>query len=146
MTAAPLTRAGMGDLPLLLELIREFYAVDHHGYDEARLRACLPPLLEGDEHGVIWMIGKPAQGYAVIAWGYSLESGGRDALIDEIYLRSRNAGLGTAALRAIIDDCRARGLRRMFLETESHNAQVRRFYARAGFEQDDSVWMSRSLE
>jgi GNAT superfamily N-acetyltransferase len=142
----PLVRATPADLPLLLELVQEFCAVDRHPYDEARLRECLTPLLESDRYGVVWKLGEPTVGYAVVTWGYSLESGGPEALIDEIYLRERGKGLGSVALAAIVDDCRARGFKRMFLETEAHNARVRRFYARAGFEVDDSTWMSRHLK
>jgi len=139
-------RAGPGDLALLLELVREFYAVDRHVYREDCLRESIPPLLADDTHGVIWLLGEPVDGYAVITWGYSLESCGRDALIDEIFVRNREAGLGSQALRQISDDCRRRGMKRMFLETESHNERVRAFYARAGFEVDDSVWMSMRLQ
>jgi hypothetical protein len=34
---------------------------------------------------------------------------------------------------------------KMFLETERHNDRARTFYARQGFDADDSIWMSRSL-
>ncbi len=146
MSRSNLRRAIATDLPLLLQFIAEFCEVDRHDYDEERIRPALDPLLRGDEHGLVWIIGDPPQGYAVITWGYSLESGGREALIDEIYLRARGEGAGSLALQAIIDDCRERGCRRMFLETESHNERVRRFYARAGFDTDDSVWMSRFLD
>jgi GNAT superfamily N-acetyltransferase len=139
-------RARPGDEGELLALIAEFYAIDRHPFDEARLRASLPPLLEDDRYGVVWKVGAPAVGYAVITWGYSLESGGAEALIDEIYLRDRGQGLGSLLLRRIIADCRERGFKRMFLETERHNARVRKLYARAGFSEDDSVWMSRWLD
>ena len=78
-----LRRAGPADEGLLLELIREFYEQDRHDYDEFLLRPALAPLLAGDEFGVTWLIGD-RQGYAVVIWGYSLESGGRDALLDGI--------------------------------------------------------------
>ena len=140
-----LIRANDDHLPELLVMIREFCDIDAHDFDEKRIRSALPALLASDEYGVVWMIGDPADGYAVVTWGYSLESGGREALIDEIYLRSRERGLGTRALAAILEDCRNRGCKIAFLETEAHNARVRRFYARAGFTEDDSVWMSRPL-
>lgn len=137
-----LRRAAPGDEPLLLALIREFCAADKHDYDESRLRRALGPLLGGDELGVVWLIGGDA-GYAVVTWGYSLESGGRDALLDEIYLRERGRGVGAAAMAEIFADLERRGISRMFLETESHNARVRRFYARLGFIEEDSIWMCR---
>lgn len=142
----PLTRATVADLPALLVLIKEFCAIDGHVFDEQRIGESLPALLSSDTHGVVWKIGDPVDGYAVITWGYSLESGGREALVDEIYVRSRGNGLGSAALAAILEDCRQRGCKVMFLETEARNARVRRFYARAGFRADDSIWMSRSLQ
>lgn len=137
--------AGVSDEALLLELIREFYELDRHSYDEARLRLALEPLLGGDEYGVIWIIGE-GRGYAVVTWSYSLESGGREALLDEIYLRDRSSGLGSAAMQHILADLRRRGLSRMFLETEAHNARVRRFYARQGFREEDSIWMCWEAE
>jgi GNAT superfamily N-acetyltransferase len=84
-------------------------------------------------------------GYGVVTWGWSLESGGRDALLDELYVRDRGRGAGAALLEAIVAAARARGASRMFLETEEGNAAARRFYARAGFDVEGSVWMQRSL-
>jgi GNAT superfamily N-acetyltransferase len=138
-------RATPEDFGPVLALLREFYEIDHHEFDLRRLQDSLPALLDSDDYGVVWKVVGPAQGYAVVTWGYSLESGGREALIDEIYLRQRGAGLGARLLLHILDDCRHRGILRVFLETESHNARVRKFYRRAGFEEDDSIWMSLRL-
>ena len=168
MTDAPLLRAAKPrDLETLLEMIREFYDEDGHDYDERKLTNALGPLLEDDRHGIVWLIGEPPAGYAVVTWGYSLESGGPDALLDEIYVREPGRGLGGSALDTILDDLRRRGLCRMFLETERHNqrrpAPVRAvsrrplvsfreihrsrrslagYRARHGFEEEDSVWMT----
>ena len=70
---------------------------------------------------------------------------GRDALVDEIYVRPRGEGLGGPAFDEILDDLRERGLRRVFLETERANSKVRAFYSRHGFSEDDSIWMCRDL-
>ena len=110
MNGAALCRATAAHLDLLLPLIEEFCAIDEHPYDEARVRRAVGPLLADDSLGVIWLIGDPPGGYAVLTWSYSLESGGRDALLDEIFLRERGRGLGSAALAAIYDDLRARGI------------------------------------
>lgn len=139
-------RAGRADLPLLLELVAEFYRLDGHPFDESHVRNALVPLLEDSRFGLVWMLGELPCGYAVITWGYSLESGGRDALLDEIYLRERRRGLGSRALKQIVEDLRKRGLRRVFLETEKPNQAVRRFYSRHGFIEEPSTWMSLDLE
>jgi GNAT superfamily N-acetyltransferase len=145
MSNASLRRACSADLEILLPLVEEFCAVDAHPFDAAFVRRALGPLLEDDRHGVVWLIGDPVQGYAVITWSYSLESGGSDALLDEIYLRERGRGAGSAALQAMFDDLRERGITRIFLETEDHNARARRFYGRNGFVIEPSIWMSADL-
>ncbi len=133
------------DLDLLAALSAEFNKVDGHSHDDTRVRASLTPLLLDDTLGVVYVFGQPANGYAVVTWGYSIESGGRDVLLDEIYIRPRGQGIGGAAFEEVLDDLRQRGLTRMFLETERPNTKVRAFYTRHGFREDDSIWMSREL-
>ena len=139
-----LKRADTQHLPLLLTLVEAFCALDQHPYEPARIESALRPLLEQDDFGVVYLVNDD-QGYVVITWGYSLESGGREGLVDELYLRQRGQGVGTQVMQALFEDLRGRGIVKMFLETERHNARARTFYARQGFEADDSIWMSRSL-
>ena len=138
-------RARLEDLDILATLSAEFNEIDGHHHHDVRVRAALTPLLRDDALGVVYLIGEPPSGYAVVTWGYSIESGGRDALLDEIYVRSRGEGIGGDALEEILDELRTRGISRMFLETERPNDSVRRFYTRHGFIEDDSIWMSRGL-
>ena len=58
---------------------------------------------------------------------------------------SATSGAGALLLEAAAVGSRAAGASRLFLETESANAAVRRFYARHGFAAEDSVWMQRPL-
>ncbi|HUP17745.1 MAG TPA: GNAT family N-acetyltransferase [Acidimicrobiia bacterium] len=140
-----ISRARLEDLDVLAALSAEFNEIDGHPHDDTRVRAALSPLLADDSLGVVYVFGELASGYAVVTWGYSIESGGRDALLDEIYVRPRGQGLGGAAFEEVLDDLRQRGLTRMFLETERPNTKVRTFYTRHGFKEDDSIWMSREL-
>ena len=143
----PLRRAVPEDLADLLALAKEYCEADNHLFDEALVRRGFGPLLESDEHGVLWMLtdDEGVCGYAVITWSWSIESGGRDGLLDEIYVNRRNTGLGSRAVEAILADCRARGLPRLFLETETANEGARRLYLRHGFAVEDSIWMTREL-
>jgi GNAT superfamily N-acetyltransferase len=145
---SPVRRALPSDLDALLPLVAEFCAVDGHHYERRRVVRALEPLLAGDDLGHVWLLeargGEPA-GYAVVTWGHSLEAAGREALLDEIYVRERNQGAGALLLDAALDGARAAGACRCFLETESANTAVRRFYRRHGFVVEDSVWMQRPL-
>lgn len=128
----------------MLTLVSEFCVTDQHTFDPDRVTRALVPLLEDDAHGVVYLADNE-QGYVVITWGYSLESGGREALIDEIYLRRRGEGRGGKVMDALFVEMAAQGVVKMFLETETHNHRARRFYARQGFDEDDSIWMSRQI-
>ena len=140
------------DLPVLLELVAEYCHADDHQFDREVAVRGLAPLLADDTYGAIWLIDPAptphidsADGYIVVTWGWSIEIGGLDVVLDEFYVRTRNQGKGSAALRVIEADCRARGVRRIFLETELVNEPARRLYARHGYIADTSVWMSKEL-
>ena len=137
-------RAQAADLPIILELVAEFCMTDHHTFDAGRVTRAVIPLLESDDLGVVYLTDNN-QGYLVVTWGYSLESGGSEALIDEIYLRRRGQGIGGRVMAALFQEMAARGVVKIFLETETHNARARRFYTRQGFVADDSIWMSRDI-
>lgn len=140
-------RAESVDLEGLVPLIRAFYLVDHHEFDEATIRTALIPLLADDTFGQVWVTedGGIINGYAVVTWSYSLESGGRDCILDEIYVEQRSGGTGSRLLEAAMAGAAQAGARAIFLETEAHNQRVRSFYVRHGFQEEDSVWMSRSM-
>ena len=135
-------RAGPEDRATLLTLTAEFYQVDDHPFDMSVVEAGVDPLLANDEYGIVLITD---DGYAVVTWSYSLESGGRDALLDELYVRRRSRGIGSSLIEAIFSEMRARGLRRIFLETEPSNQEARSFYQRHGFRIEDSVWMAADI-
>jgi len=138
------------DLPVLLELVAEYCVADDHVFDEQTVRAGLEPLLIDDTYGVIWVIDpdplhRSADGYVVVTWGWSIEIGGLDVVLDEFYIRSRKQGKGGDALRVVEAECRRRGVKRILLETELANQGARRLYERHGYGADDSIWMSKEL-
>lgn len=137
-------RAGPDDLDRLVALHRTFCDVDHHPFDEGRARAAFVPLLTDDTHGVVWVTDRP-EGYAVLTWGWSIEAGGPEAVLDEVFVSERGHGHGSVLVERVVDDAEAHGMVRIFLETEAHNERVRSFYERHGFVADDSIWMTRAF-
>ena len=148
MPPVTIRRARSGDLPSLVSMAEAYCAADQHAYDEARVRAALQPLLDDSTYGVVLVAQTQSDivGYAVLTWGYSIESGGVESLLDEIYAARTGVGIGSQLLTACVDAARAHGARTMFLETEAHNDGARRLYARNGFAVEDSVWMGRALD
>ncbi|MDB6031529.1 MAG: hypothetical protein JWM16_1867, partial [Verrucomicrobiales bacterium] len=95
-------RAGPAKMEQALELMKEFYAVEHLKYDETIARKGLEALFAGPQFGYFHFMETEGQvgGYIVVTFGFSLEFHGRDALVDELYVREefRGRGFGKAAL------------------------------------------------
>lgn len=145
--AAVVRLANTDDLDALVELGGEYCAADGHEFDPGTVRDGFAPLLRDDRFGSVWVaeVDGNLDGYAVAAWGWSVEIGGREAVLDEVYVRTRGRGTGRALIAALEDGCRAQGVRRIFLETERPNEDARRLYTRLGYATEPSVWMAKEL-
>lgn len=149
-----LRAAGAEDLGLLLDLIRGLYGAEHIPFDEERATRALGGLLAEPSLGWVWIAergdagDRQAAGYAVVTYGYSLEFGGRFALLDELFIaeQHRGAGLGRDLLARIAEECRQRGLHAVRLEVERENERACGLYRRAGFEVHDRDLMTLWLE
>lgn len=131
----------------MLELCAEYCEADGHAFDPERARAGIIPLLRDDTRGVVLIAtadGRP-EGYGAVTWGWSIEAGGLDVVLDELYVRTRGVGTGSRLIEAIEATCRDRDVRRIFLESERPNEAARRLYRRHGYTVDDSIWMSKEL-
>jgi GNAT superfamily N-acetyltransferase len=133
--------AGVEDIPELLELMQAYYTFDGLEFDESIALGALEELLGDKALGQIWRIslGCLAIGYVVLTYGYSLEFGGRDAFIDELYIREpyRGRGIGTKALELIELAASSMGIRALHLEVDRGNQGARHFYGNKGFEDRD---------
>jgi ribosomal protein S18 acetylase RimI-like enzyme len=148
--SAALTLGKPEHLDRLLTLCAAFHAEAGIKSDEEGRRAGLAPLLEGSPYGVAYLIG-PARapiGYIVICFGWSVEFGGLDAIIDELYIRPgvRGRGVATEALIALPRALSQVGLRAVHLEVDRENPAALKLYRRAGFTpRDNYIFMSRKL-
>ena len=140
-------RSSADDLDVLVELGAEYCEADGHVFDEATVRAGFAGVVTDDTYGFVLVVevDHAVVGYAVVSWGWSIEIGGIDVVLDEIYVRPKGLGLGSELLRAVVAACHDAGVKRVFLETEPANDRARRWYESVGFETEPSIWMSREL-
>ena len=137
------------DLETLLSLARAFYQHERLAFDEAKARAAFKLLLDNAQLGRVWLIladGAPV-GYFVLTFGFSIEYGGRDAILDEIYIdeRHRSRGLGTRALRLAEEACRESGVGALHLEVERWNTSAQAFYRAHEFIDHDRYFMTKDV-
>ena len=127
-----LAPAAPEDLEALLPLLERFAASQGYVFDLAQTRAA---------HAGVRV------GYAALTFGFSLEWGGRDAFIDEIYIEPvhRARGHARAALRALMAEPHALGVRALHLEVEAANVAVQALYRSEGFRGGERRLLSRRL-
>jgi ribosomal protein S18 acetylase RimI-like enzyme len=139
---------GRADLPALERMVRAYYAEDGLDFDPGRQGAALGALAAGDPLGLGWLVRRAGEivGYAVVTLGFSIESGGRDGFIDELYVvpPMRGRGIGAEVLALVEREARARGLARLYLEV-AHGNRALALYRRAGFIDHRRHLMSKFL-
>jgi GNAT superfamily N-acetyltransferase len=112
-------------------------------------RGALEALVGDETLGRVWVIraGGAAIGYVVLTLGYSLEYGGRDACIDELYVREayRGQGGGSRTLSFVAEVCRALGVCALHLEVERANRGAYGVYRKAGFVDHDCYLMTKRI-
>ncbi|WP_341736753.1 GNAT family N-acetyltransferase [Microcoleus sp. CAWBG640] len=141
--------AEISDLTLLLELVQEFHKIEKLAFDEKVDRDVLANLLADASLGQVWLIQKEdeAIGYIILTLGYSLEYRGRDAFIDEFYIRPkyRGQGIGTQTLAFAEDTCRVLGVQALHLEVDFENPDAQRLYHRVGYQPHNRFLMTKNL-
>jgi GNAT superfamily N-acetyltransferase len=125
------------DADLLLPMMSEYYAFDHHSFDAEKARPALLGLLRDPAFGRVWLICDQENpvGYIVLTFGYSLELLGRDAFVDEFFLLAshRGRGWGRKTMEFVEQAARALGVHAIHLEVTRHNAGAQQFYPKLGF-------------
>ncbi|MHA6325926.1 GNAT family N-acetyltransferase [Roseivivax sp. CAU 1753] len=138
------------DAEKLLPLVAAFHTESRFDTDLEHRTAAIAPLLEGIPHGAIWLIGprKAPVGYIVVTFGWSVEFGGLDAIVDEVYIRPavRRRGMGSEALNEIAKALKEAGVRALHLEVDRADEEAQRFYSRGRFKpRENYLFMSRVL-
>ncbi len=148
MSNAPRFRVAIeADAEGLLDFMQAYYEYDGHGFDREKARVALMALLRDPRFGRAWLVldGDQPAGYIVLCFGYSLEWLGRDAFVDELYLREdyRGRGWGRKTMEFIEDAARAEGIRTLHLEVVRKNKRALELYEKMGFRAHASTFLSK---
>ncbi len=137
-------------LVLMHELFLEDRLPDQRAFDSFRARSALTDLINDPSRGTVWLIcdADAAVGYLALTFGYSLEFHGRDAFIDEVYIRPshRGQGWGTRALGHAETIARSQNVRAIHLEVGRRNTAAQALYRKLGYADHDRYLMTKWIE
>jgi GNAT superfamily N-acetyltransferase len=133
---------------LLVELARAFHREDGHPLSPEG-EAALRHVVAGEPMARCWLIRRAGDviGYVVLTLGYSVEHGGRDGFIDDLYLipPARGGGIGADILDFVLQEARGLGIRTLHLEVDAGNDRATSLYRSRGFAENGRRLMSLRL-
>lgn len=123
------------DIDEILDMTEVFYGELDIAFDRATSNRALKELIGDASVGRVFLMkqNETVAGYCVLVFVFSIEFGGKVAVVDEYFVKpaERCTGLGRTGLNTIVEQCQTLGLRGMRLETLSDRATS--FYQRCGF-------------
>ncbi len=127
--------------PMLLDLVTELFEYEALSPPLEQTQNALQQLLQNPELGQAWFLAITEQdhttliGHVILSYSFSLEFGGRMAMIDQIYLKPewRNQGIGTQFLPLVEHQLHNAKAKAISLEVNIGNKAARRFYERHDF-------------
>ena len=129
--------AGPAQLGELLPLVAAF-----HLFEEITLSAdirekSVERLLSDGTVGEVWLIKRSDHliGYVVVCFSYSIAHGGREVVIDELYMEAPERGMGVGAeiLGRLKEHMRAHSVVAIQLEVDQRNERAKTLYMQSGF-------------
>jgi ribosomal protein S18 acetylase RimI-like enzyme len=133
----------------LLVHVRDFWRFEKLPWESSDVRGSLGKLLASPALGRVFIAQRDGEiiGYTVLAFGYSLEHQGRDALVDELYVvpAERGQGVGSRLLDNVGATCRALGIVRVHLEVDDTNPRAQSLYERFGFSANNRFLLTKKI-
>ena len=129
--------ARIEDMEDILRMMKAFYEEEGYPFHRESRSANLLRLLDKPGLGRLWLVSADGNvaGYVVLGFGFSFEYHGRDAFIDELYIREeyRSKGLGRKTMAFVEDQAIGLGIHALHLEVEHGNAKARKLYQARGY-------------
>jgi len=136
-------------LDKLLTMVEAFHAEEDLETSPDQRRAGIAPLLEGIPYGAVYIIGptRAPIGYIVVTFGWSVEFGGMDGFVDELYIRPpvRGRGLASEVLIELPKTLAQAGIKALHLEVDRNNEQAQRLYQRTRFQPRDKYMLMTKI-
>ena len=148
-TDMPIRTATYADIAILVDLMARFYHESAFSLRTDAATGAFEQLLADPALGRIWICEQDNQavGYIVLTLGFSMEYGGRDAFVDDLFVRPafRGRGLGKELLNTVVRECARLQVRALHLEVGRANHRARALYRSRGFRDYDRQLLTMKL-
>lgn len=139
--SAAITLATGDHMAALLSLMarRQHEATGLDEPDEAHIarQHAIKPLLDGGPEGAVWLVGPPRAplGYVIVTFGWNIALGGREAWVDDLYVRPsvRRRGIGRDVIHAVGMSLRQADVRALQVRLAQDTQTANAFCQAAGF-------------
>ena len=133
----------------ILVMVSEFHAIALLPFSASGTGGALRRLLDNSNLGFVLFSTKASitTGYILLGFGYSLEFGGRDAFVDELYVRPahQRQGIGTALLLAAERTAAQLGVNALHLESDFDNPGATSLYESKSYFKHPRLLMTKWL-
>ncbi|MFY9222291.1 MAG: GNAT family N-acetyltransferase [Blastocatellia bacterium] len=141
--------ATIKDINSIIVITEIYYKEDNYSFSSEKSAKTLDLLINNPTWGKVWIIEEKEEilGYFIVTLGFSLEYGGRDAFLDEIYFlpAARGKGLGKTCVELAIEWCKTQDVKAIHLEVEQKRVAAIKLYEKIGFTLHDRLLMTRYI-
>lgn len=143
-------RANKTHFSEILDMMEEFNSIDGYPFQRINTEKNLLKFTENENLGIAWVIsyGDSLVGYVVLTFGFSFEYSGRDAFIDELFIKKnyRSMGIGTRTMEFVENEAARLGVNAIHLEVESHNESGNRLYLKLGYKRNNRNLLTKEIK
>lgn len=134
----------------VLEMMTSFNKIDGYDFDLTTGAQNLSDFTSNESLGRLYLVKYQENniGYIVLSFGFSFEYKGRDAFIDEFFIKSayRNQGIGKLTMDFIESESRRLNINAVHLEVEPHNSNANRLYLNKGYQSNDRKLLTKKIK
>lgn len=141
--------ASEADVVRILPMMEDFNRFEKIPWTREAGEAPLRVLLGDRRLGVVGIFedGAATLGYFIVAFGYDLEWGGRDAFLTEVFLvaEQRGQGRGPALMAEVERTAREHGVHALHLAVRPENEPALRLYTSQGYASPKRIFMTKVM-
>lgn len=134
----------------ILEMMSDFYTSYNYPFDRLATEKNLGLFISDLSLGRAWTINDDNRimGYIVLTFGFSFERNGKDAFIDELFIKPefRLKGLGRQAMDFVEKEARHLGVNAIHLEVEKYNQVGMNLYLGMGYADNDRLLLTKKIQ